>query len=56
LRILLVVTYHVVSRRLLVFVFVEIGHGDTSMKEEPTLIEALKGKDIVDVECGGTYR
>jgi hypothetical protein len=46
----------VVSRRLLVFVFVEIGHGDTSMKEEPTLIEALKGKDIEDVECGGTYR
>ncbi|XP_044262446.1 E3 ubiquitin-protein ligase HERC2 isoform X2 [Tribolium madens] len=32
-----------------------LGHGDTTTKEEPTLIQALKGKDIIDIECGGTY-
>lgn len=32
------------------------GHGDTISREEPTLMEALKDKDIIDVECGGTYR
>lgn len=33
-----------------------LGHGDMTSKDEPTLIEALVGKDIIDVECGGTYR
>lgn len=32
-----------------------LGHGDNSFKEEPTLIEALKNKDVVDIECGATY-
>lgn len=32
------------------------GHGDTTSKDEPTLIEALKDKDVTDIECGGTYR
>lgn len=32
------------------------GHGDTISRDEPAIIEALKDKDIIDVECGGTYR
>lgn len=32
-----------------------LGHGDTTPKEEPTLIQTLKGRDIVNIECGGTY-
>ncbi|CAH1964040.1 unnamed protein product [Acanthoscelides obtectus] len=32
-----------------------LGHGDTSFKDEPTLIQALEAKDIVDIECGATY-
>ncbi|XP_074029211.1 E3 ubiquitin-protein ligase HERC2 [Leptinotarsa decemlineata] len=32
-----------------------LGHGDTSFKEEPTLIEGLIEKDIVDIECGASY-
>ncbi|GJQ69394.1 HERC2 [Trypoxylus dichotomus] len=32
-----------------------LGHGDNTSKDEPTLIAALKHKDIVDIECGGTY-
>ncbi|KAK9747383.1 Regulator of chromosome condensation (RCC1) repeat [Popillia japonica] len=32
-----------------------LGHGDNISKDDPTLIEALKDKDIIDVECGGTY-
>lgn len=31
------------------------GHGDTTSRDDPTLIEALRDKAIVDVECGGTY-
>lgn len=33
-----------------------LGHGDNTSKDEPTLIEALKDKDIIDIECGGMYR
>lgn len=33
-----------------------LGHGDTVAKDEPTVIEALNGKDIVTIECGATYR
>lgn len=33
-----------------------LGHGDNAFKEEPTLIQALVGKDVVDIECGATYR
>ncbi|XP_017782464.1 PREDICTED: E3 ubiquitin-protein ligase HERC2 isoform X2 [Nicrophorus vespilloides] len=32
-----------------------LGHGDTLSKDEPTLIEVLKDKDIVDIKCGGSY-
>nr|XP_022903495.1 E3 ubiquitin-protein ligase HERC2 isoform X1 [Onthophagus taurus] len=32
-----------------------LGHGDNASKDEPTVIEALRGKDIIDVQCGGTY-
>lgn len=32
-----------------------LGHGDNLSKDEPTLIEALKDKEIIDVVCGGTY-
>lgn len=33
-----------------------LGHGDTTFKDEPTLISGLVGKDIIDIECGATYR
>lgn len=36
--------------------FIILGHGDNASKDEPTLIEGLKDKDIIDIECGGTYR
>ncbi|XP_018562377.1 E3 ubiquitin-protein ligase HERC2 isoform X2 [Anoplophora glabripennis] len=32
-----------------------LGHGDNSFKDEPTLIQALVGKDVIDIECGATY-
>ncbi|CAG9815802.1 unnamed protein product [Phaedon cochleariae] len=32
-----------------------LGHGDTNFKEEPSLIQALVDKDIIDIECGSTY-
>lgn len=32
-----------------------LGHGDTSPKDEPTLIEALKDKDIIYIACGGSH-
>ncbi|KAG5897066.1 hypothetical protein JTB14_025882 [Gonioctena quinquepunctata] len=32
-----------------------LGHGDTNFKDEPTLMEALVEKDIVDIECGASY-
>ncbi|KAJ8950701.1 hypothetical protein NQ318_012781 [Aromia moschata] len=33
-----------------------LGHGDNNFKDEPTLIQALVEKDIIDIECGATYR
>ncbi|KAK5650580.1 hypothetical protein RI129_001609 [Pyrocoelia pectoralis] len=32
-----------------------LGHGDTLPKDDPTVIEALTDKDIVNVQCGATY-
>ncbi|KAJ8985747.1 hypothetical protein NQ317_014400 [Molorchus minor] len=32
-----------------------LGHGDNNFKDEPTLIQALAEKDIIDIECGSTY-
>ncbi|XP_072386929.1 E3 ubiquitin-protein ligase HERC2 [Diabrotica undecimpunctata] len=32
-----------------------LGHGDTTFREEPTVIQALLEKDIVEIECGATY-
>uniref|UniRef100_T1IYS2 HECT-type E3 ubiquitin transferase n=1 Tax=Strigamia maritima TaxID=126957 RepID=T1IYS2_STRMM len=32
-----------------------LGHGDTTSKEEPTLIHALVGKNICQIACGSTY-
>ncbi|KAJ8962033.1 hypothetical protein NQ314_005815 [Rhamnusium bicolor] len=32
-----------------------LGHGDNTFKDEPTFIQALEGKDIIDIECGATY-
>lgn len=33
-----------------------LGHGDNLFKDEPTLIQALIGKEITDIACGGNYR
>lgn len=32
-----------------------LGHGDNNPRDEPTLIEALNDKGIIDIDCGGTY-
>lgn len=32
-----------------------LGHGDTASREEPKIIDALVGKNVVYVACGGTY-
>ncbi|XP_025832237.1 E3 ubiquitin-protein ligase HERC2 [Agrilus planipennis] len=32
-----------------------LGHGDALAREEPTIIELLLNKNIIDIECGGTY-
>lgn len=40
----------------LVIIICLLGHGDNTFKDEPTLIQALVGKDVIDIECGATYR
>ena len=32
-----------------------LGHGDTSSRDDPTLIEGLVGKNVVQISCGSTY-
>lgn len=32
-----------------------LGHGDSSSREEPTLIQELQGKTVVGIACGSTY-
>ncbi|KAF5270348.1 hypothetical protein FQR65_LT05536 [Abscondita terminalis] len=32
-----------------------LGHGDTLPKDEPTMIDVLADKDIIDIQCGATY-
>ncbi|KAJ8297784.1 hypothetical protein KUTeg_024315 [Tegillarca granosa] len=32
-----------------------LGHGDNISRDEPTLVTAMSGKQVVDILCGGTY-
>lgn len=32
-----------------------LGHGDSSSREEPTLIQELQGKTVASIACGSTY-
>ncbi|XP_042876756.1 E3 ubiquitin-protein ligase HERC2-like isoform X6 [Penaeus japonicus] len=32
-----------------------LGHGDSSSREEPTLIQELQGKTVIGIACGSTY-
>ncbi|XP_052796353.1 E3 ubiquitin-protein ligase HERC2-like isoform X2 [Mya arenaria] len=32
-----------------------LGHGDNISREEPTLVKALSGKQVVHISCGSTY-
>lgn len=32
-----------------------LGHGDSSSREEPTLVQELQGKTMVSIGCGSTY-
>ncbi|KAG8288256.1 E3 ubiquitin-protein ligase herc2 [Homalodisca vitripennis] len=33
----------------------KLGHGNKAMCDRPTLIEALRGKEIVNIACGGSH-
>ncbi|XP_054270101.1 E3 ubiquitin-protein ligase HERC2 isoform X2 [Macrosteles quadrilineatus] len=33
----------------------KLGHGNKSMCDRPTLVEALRGKEIVNIACGGSH-
>lgn len=33
-----------------------LGHGDTNSRDEPTLVSALLGVNIVHIATGSTYR
>ncbi|CAG7818352.1 unnamed protein product [Allacma fusca] len=32
-----------------------LGHGDTNSRDEPTLVQSLVGKNVVQISCGSTY-